>query len=233
MTTDILTGLYAALPAAGTSGRIYLPSDGYHWLYDDGAEWTAWGPLFPMKEPPDTGWSWVNQGIATVQQAEGAIVVSDAGSAAYNMRVRVRSMPSTPYTFTAFMVLANRYDGDNAVGHGLVMRDSNTSRMTTFGYRNSNAGDDYLRVERWDDANNWDSSPADNDVDFVYTRMGFRIYDDGSDHYFYWSADMQNWLEFYNEGRASWLASQDEIGFFLHPEASATIATAVVSWEES
>ena len=70
-----ISDIYDNKPAAGVKGRLFLPTDGLFLEYDDGAAWHKYGPYRRLKAPPQTGWSWVNQGNATVNYVGGALVL--------------------------------------------------------------------------------------------------------------------------------------------------------------
>ena len=54
---------FANRPAAGTPGRIYLPTDGLFIERDNGSIWEKFGPIWPMTPPLAADFpTWVNQG---------------------------------------------------------------------------------------------------------------------------------------------------------------------------
>ena len=56
---------------------MFLPTDGLFLEYDDGAAWHKYGPYRRLKAPPQTGWSWVNQGNATATFTGSALLLED------------------------------------------------------------------------------------------------------------------------------------------------------------
>ena len=72
-----ISDLYANKPAAGVKGRLFLPTDGLFIEYDNGAAWHKYGPYRRLKAPPQTGWTWINQGNATVSFTGGALILED------------------------------------------------------------------------------------------------------------------------------------------------------------
>src|ERR1700736_4132634 len=96
---NVTKDVFANRPAAGTAGRIFLPTDGIELDYDNGSVWTAFGPIYPITPPGlISGWTWVNQGGATATQVGGAINLFNANqssSDAYHLLKK--AAPSAPY----------------------------------------------------------------------------------------------------------------------------------------
>lgn len=85
----LLSDVYANKPAAGTKGRLFLPTDGYFMEYDDGAAWHKYGPYKRLKAPPQTGWSWINQGNTTATFTGSTLVLKDPDMDATAVQVRL------------------------------------------------------------------------------------------------------------------------------------------------
>jgi hypothetical protein len=228
---SIDTGTFVARPAASTDGDVYLPSDGLSLARDNGVSWVPWGPLFPCVIPPTTGWSWVNQGTSTVTQTKDVIYMLGQAGAWSNLRLRVRNMPTPPWSVTA-LILQNS-PGVSYTGTGICIRDSGTGRITTFGLRSTNTGTEQLRHENWTDHNNWSASPRSINHPAI-SLIGLKITDDNTNFEFFYSKDFQNWLSFNIVGRTSFLANPNQIGFHLSPDTAVDmVALTLYSWEES
>ena len=106
-----ISDLYANKPAAGVKGRLFLPTDGLFLEYDDGAAWHKYGPFRRLKAPPQTGWSWVNQGNATATFNGGALVIGRPRHGRRQIR-RFVSMSGRPGRWvTTSVVAAFTYNG--------------------------------------------------------------------------------------------------------------------------
>lgn len=92
VTSDVI----ANLPTAGFPGRLYLPTDEPVMMLDNGSSWDSWllSPLTKLTPPPSSGWSWVNQGSASVSQTAASLTMS-GGNTGFNMYMR--SYPTTPW----------------------------------------------------------------------------------------------------------------------------------------
>jgi hypothetical protein len=98
------TGTYANLPASGMkSGDTWTPTDAPYRFIFDGSLWVPYGSLqdHQVTLPPSAGWSWQNQGPATVTQTNGTIVMQVTGNNGRNLRQYVRAYPTPPFTLTA------------------------------------------------------------------------------------------------------------------------------------
>ena len=64
---------FANRPAAGTPGRIFLPTDGIFLERDNGSIWEKFGPIWPMTPPLAADFPrWFNQGTSTFLDNKGA-----------------------------------------------------------------------------------------------------------------------------------------------------------------
>src|SRR5574340_935030 len=59
-----------------------------------------YGPIFRLYPPNDAEWSWVNQGGATVNVAEGGIFLKAPANGARLFRIREKALPAAPYEVT-------------------------------------------------------------------------------------------------------------------------------------
>lgn len=109
-----LSGDYASLPAAGTAGRIYYPTD-VPWVThyrDNGSTWDVFRDGLLLTEPPASGWTWFNQGAATITTDRGSQLIesNDALSTFGGRRGRVRTLPATPFTIDMGFVITTTFD---------------------------------------------------------------------------------------------------------------------------
>jgi len=227
MTTTVYTGTHAARPAPGTINDLYLPSDGAHLNWDSGALWVPWGEVNPMVVVPTAGWSWVNQGGAVIDESDGAATIYIDSEASWNLRCRARAMPGTPWTLTACLLgthqtqVAYRFTG-------VFVRDSATGRVLVFGY-----GTETLYIIHMTDVTTF-SATAWSQAHFNFQPFWLRVSDDGVNHTFYLSLWGQDWAQVHQQGRATWLANADQIGFFAQAAAAGFGHHAtLLSWEES
>jgi hypothetical protein len=227
---DILAGLQAARPAPSTDCRVYLPTDGHYLYRDNGVSWVPWGPLFPCVVPPTAGWSWDNQGTATISHNKDVIYLYCPTVGWDNARIRYRTAPTAPYSFTAFMVL-NTVE----LGHGggfLVFRDSGTNNIVSFGLWHTGTGANLIKVDKWTNSTTWlatYTSLAWSQTEPIW----FKATDNNTNFIFYYSKDGQNWIQFYTVSRTDFLTTPDQIGFGgLSCDTNEDTSVTIMSWEE-
>jgi hypothetical protein len=225
---DIYTDTYANIPAAGTSGDLFLPSDGVSIYRDSGSAWVPWGPKFPCAEPVNGDFSWVNQGGASVDATYGGIYLqAPAGAAAANLRVRVKTAPSTPYTITAWVIPhLYAYIGPKC---GLTFRESSSGKLHilslvgipwTFG------------SSKYTNATTFSADYATLIVRRIQL-LCLRIADDGANRICSWSVDGQHFFQLHSVGRTDFLTA-DQVGFFVDSfHATLPAGMTLLSWAET
>jgi hypothetical protein len=128
------TGGIASRDAAGQSGRLWLPTEGFVGQ-DNGSLWDMMA--LSRFTPPDSGdFTWVNQGSAAVANSKGMMVLSPPGVASgENVRCLVKSAPGTPYEFTvAMLALSPAYTTATAMAqYGICWRESGSGKLLLFG----------------------------------------------------------------------------------------------------
>lgn len=224
--------IYANIPSPTTDGELFLPTDGISIYRADGAAWSPWGPIYPLVTPINGDYSWVNQETASVAASAGGIYLSDvAGGAVVNdIRARVKSAPSTPYTITACFLVDWRL---NLAFHqfGLCFRESGTGELQTVGYFTN--GTTWVQASRTFDAPDGTATDLFNlNVGGLSTPVWLRIEDDGVNRISYFSIDGQNFIQFHSMGRTTTLTA-DQVGFFINVvNTSVGMAINLISWKE-
>mgnify|MGYP001020459242 CR=1 FL=1 len=124
---------YASRPAASTSGRIFLPTDGIFIERDNGSAWEKFGPIWPMTPPQASDFpTWVNQGTATITDNKGAIWLYAPYTSNTNVRMRVKDYPAPPFTVEAAFIPAVFPNSASAAG-GIGIRDSSSGKLQVYG----------------------------------------------------------------------------------------------------
>ncbi len=192
-------------------------------------------PIGGIVKPVDGDFAWINQGGASVTVgSDGRIFLKAPGGAGNNLRIRKKAAPGTPWKLTAGFITA-MIQAD--VRCGLVLRESGTGKLINFveGLLTT----DRTRAMLNADWNSPTSFGATNQIAQEWNGHGgpmtwFQIEDNGTNLFFRYSADGENFLEFFSEGRTVFLAGgPDEIGFM----ASLSTVTydagiTLVSWKE-
>lgn len=210
-----LTGTYAALPAAGTAGRVYYPTDSaYTHLRDNGATWDHFLDGRKLTPPVLGDFAWVNQGAATAVATYGGIYLDAVAGAGDNCRILKKAAPATPYTVTAaFMVDAYRPPNTPRQG-GILFRGAGTGKLHTINHR-WESGLWHISSVKFTNPTTFSAIYVDADL---YTHphiVWVQITDDGANRVTRYSDNGMAWFEVSTVGRADFLTA-DEIGFYAN-----------------
>jgi hypothetical protein len=218
-------GAFSTRPAAGTSGNLFLPSDGYSIERDTGAIWVPWGPIYSFTPPVNGDFSWANQGTASVTAAKDAIVLTGPAQASgsFNYRVRFKTAPATPWTLTVYIQtdIANPLAFLKA---GILFRQSSDGKLDIFEFEGTGSA----VVIR----NNRMASPTSNAGGGQIAATGalashprwFRIGDNGTNRTFEFSANGQNWVKPFADVARTTFLTADQIGFCVDAANNSGIA---------
>jgi len=235
-----IADLYDNRPAAGVKGRLFLPTDGLFLEYDDGVAWRKYGPYKRLKAPPQTGWSWVNQGNAAVTFTGSALVLEDPDldTTAPQLRLLVRPVGIVNGVTAAF--LWNGL-GSDAPCMGVCARQvggdaSYDGHFWAFGIRPSNGtGNNMVFHERYyNSPTSLQSTPTEDGKSRYCHRLFWVRYEwTGYNKRFYHSADGVNWIRVDDEGMTSY-AGPNQLGIFIDPTNNVQkLSMTLVHWEEN
>lgn len=194
------TGTPANLATAGAQGALTTaaPFDHAH----------AAGPRDPgpyITTPPSTGWSWVNQGGATIttETGGGLTLVAPAG-AGENLRIYARTMTST---FIAHVQqFAPKTDSN---GTGIGVRDSATGKIVLFSISGSTLA---LGVYKYTNATTYSATYAS--ALWPTTAIWMKVADTGGNLVFSSSSDPKatagSFITITSQARTNWLANPDQ-----------------------
>lgn len=225
----IYSATYATRPTASGAGDLFLPSDGSFMERWSGTEWQPWGDIFPFTTVPATGWSWVNQGAATVDTTVGGIYLTAPAVTGDNFRMYVRSVPSGNYTITT-MLLPRMQAGAPFVG--LCWRESSSGKFIAFGLAYSTGFGGFRHVYGVIKYTNATTFSANYTVPeaVLPTPRFWRIKDDGSSRICYISSDKQHWHQIHSVGRTDFLTA-DQVGIFANAgSTSFDVGVGLLSW---
>lgn len=224
-----VSAAYGSRPAAGVSGRLFLPSNGFAVDRDTGSAWAPWGPLFPFTAPVDGDFAWINQGGASVSVANGGIFMSVPADASRNFRIRKKAAPSAPYTITAWFVVT------------VIPNTTNASLL--FGFRQSSDGKlanfavvpATIASQKNTDHSNFSAnySTAAYNSEYTLRLICLRIADDNTNRILSLSNDGQNFLPFHSVGRTDFLTANEVFWGGDAESASAAMGIALLSWKEA
>lgn len=191
----------------------------------------AYGPVMVLTPPPLlSGFTWVNQGTATVTQASGGAIYEKAPSGGSNLRAMVKTAPATPYTLTALLAPTA---GGNNVRSGLCWYDSGSGKFATFSFWAQASGDPGFEYAAWTNSTSFSSNSSNGFTSGPCTIGGpcfMRLADDGTNRTVSISADGVSFIQLATNGHTQFL-TPDSIGFFAYGDsAGGGAAQALLSW---
>jgi hypothetical protein len=235
---------YANRPAAGTPGRIFLPTDGLFIERDNGSIWEKVGPIWPMTPPLAADFpTWVNQGSSTIADNKGAIFLqATPPTSAENLRCRLKTYPAGAFTVDmAFMPNLWGY-GSSYAACGLCIRDSVSAKIVAFGVGGSSSsmetvGANYTSATAANaNVTGWPSNRHCYDSPLIWVRF----YDDGTtNRVISFSHDGINWTQMVSISRTDWI-TPNQIGIFVNSICGYSASNGqldsgmtVLSWRQS
>lgn len=228
-TTVITTAAYASRQAAAKAGRLFLPNNGFHVERDTGSVWAPWGPIYPMTPPVDGDFSWVNQGGSTVDTTNGGIFLLAPATALTNLRVRVKTAPSPPYTITAALLV--RSPGINFAGVGLCFRQSSDGKLATLGLEHNN--DWQVVAHKFTSATAFSANYTSLNLGTLFSPMFLQISDNNTNRIVRISTDGQHWQQIHSVTRTDFLTA-NQVGFYASADqATWDCGVTLLSWKET
>ena len=187
-----------------------------------------YGPIYKLKPLDQSGWSWVNQGGATVTQANGVVYMTGPTQAGRNSRLRVTAAPATPYTVTALLVSA--LPAVNFTWAGLAWRESGTGKIIEHYRIQSGAIEGVKNTNETTFSAGFGASlPL---LVGSLTPHWLRITDDGTNLKTFYSIDGINWVQVNSEGRTVFMAGgPNQIGITVAAQGGGVHQMSVLSWE--
>ena len=204
ITADLsLTGAYAALPAAGSPGRLYRATDSPYSFRDDGSAWAAYWMGRPVKSlPAALGLTLNNGSLATADQSSGAYSLAKPATSSYDATSATAPLIGQPYTiilgYTSFLNGA----GANQAYTSLVLRKASTGALWFFG-NGVDFGNNFSVIS----LSNPTTYGGDNPLNFTYGQWLYspfrfiKLVDNGTNWLISIGVDGKNWVQVYSMAR--------------------------------
>jgi hypothetical protein len=209
------SGTYAARPAAPAIGAIYKCTDAPCELLYQGGMWQYWYNDVRVTPPNAESYSWINQGNAT-NSATGPYQFLRKPAADNSASYYLRTLPATPYAYT-MLVLPQFLNRQYLSGGMCIYADSNGYNMywgITGQAPNQSAGSSPLFGRfQYDGPATFVAGSIGGEV-VGYGPIWFQLVDDGTNFTYKYSLDGQNFIQFLQESRTSFL-TPTHIGAYL------------------
>lgn len=228
ITAGVTSGSFAARPAPGLAGRVYLPTDSLGTGFmDNGVAWQPFGPLFMMTKPPTSAsWTNVSLGTAAFTDENDALFLSASNGGAPDIRIAARAAPATPYKITACIVPLF-HPGTNSSVVGVAWRDSGTGKIANF-IVYTGTGGGRVGYNKYNSPTSFNSSYFDV-AGFMTPYVWLRLEDDGTNRRVGWSSDGKHFFFFGSTPRTDFL-TPDQVCILVDPE-NISAAMTVLSWK--
>lgn len=224
----IQTSAFASPPSSPLTGDLWLPTNSFYLLRYSGSAWVPWGPTFPMTQPVNGDFSWVNQGGASVSTTNGGICLTVPSNSGNSLRLRVKTAPATPYTVTAHLI-GSFFPGQYK-GFGIVFRQSSDGKITPITVYDQ-AGDNYIAVGKWTDTSTFSANYVASSLPGARSIF-LRMSDDGTNRKSYISHDGVNFVLVHSVSRTDFLTA-DQIGWFGNCDTTQSDGyVTLTSWKE-
>jgi hypothetical protein len=159
------------------------------------------------------GWSWFNQGSATIDTSKGGSFIYSTANATTNVHFRAKSLASfpisDPYMYTAgFLPLLT---DNNNVAAGIGVRESATGKFIYFSWGHDSTsfgkGDLALSIDKFNSPTSFNSNYMKiNASEFPGRYAWLRILDDSTNLNFLFSSDGKNFDNLFSASRTDFLA---------------------------
>lgn len=219
-TTLLARGAIASLPAATKDGREYQTTDSPYRFKDTGSAQIPFLGLRQVTLPPAAGWSWINQGGATISSSNGGVLLIAPPAAPPNLRGRIMAAPSTPWAVEAAFSASIIAAGDGLAG--LLFRENPTGLLHTFAWNGIK-----VAISKYNNAASFNSDYTTQDVwlSLPYGLIWLRIEDNGTNRLCRVSADGYTWSSIHVVSRTDFMTA-NQIGYFIQaPSNSAGTQT--------
>jgi hypothetical protein len=195
-----------------------------------------------------SSWSWVNQGSAVVTQSGGLVKLITPTAGGTNVRARVKTVPSVPYTVEVGVIghfqLAASVTNLNAIG--FVHRESGTSKLIGMFLANFKASTGGTPPAVWVATyTNETTFGAVQGTEFATVNptitspfagvIWLRATDNNTNLIYEYSYDRQTWVQLASVSRTAHMAgAPNQVGIAcLHQSGSIDSGGWIVSWRES
>lgn len=216
-------GLYSARPAAGTSGAVYVPTDGPIAAIDNGAEWLPLIPGGGVGKTPSLATAWTSLGVGapTIADAAGTLRINASNGGVgptHKFQGYRKSSPAGGYAATyAASMLASPGGAGPVFSSWFLLgwQESTSSRIVAYAQAVYDVGESIVMY--WDSPNALSATAAGAPIKRSSQWLSgspciwVRFSDDNINTLrFELSTNGLDWIEFYSETYATFLGAKPD-----------------------
>jgi hypothetical protein len=213
------SGLLADRPASAIENSLWLPTNGVGPAVYTGGAWLNFGLLLKRKPVVYADFTWVNQGGASVNEANGSLYLAIPAVGGDQLRILKKAAPDL--------------FGTNYHQAGIGWRQSSDGKLVTLGV----AAQDYgtLRVLKWNSASSYNGSYTNPNIAYgvALAPLWLRIADTGVNRVCSWSLDGTNFLQIHSVGRTDFMTGNEVLMYGETNNGTWPAGATYLSWEEN
>lgn len=209
-------GPWASRPTGPRKGDIYLSSDSlYLSISPSNNNWNLYGPLYPYIKPDLSGFSWNNQGNATLTSYPSYSFLYTPGNSSLQMQQYLR-------TLNTYCIIGFKPHLRSTCSIGLVIRESSTDKLYSL-HIFYDAITIACDVSRYTNSTTYLNNAATQQAVPSRTLLFLKYRQDSTNRYFSYSYDLFNWIDIFSESKTASLTA-NQVGFFVSNVSSAPSA---------
>jgi hypothetical protein len=188
-------------------------------------------PLVPFST---TGWTWVNQGSATIVEDGGSVFLTCPTAAGENVRALVKALPAGTPTITLAVLLA-AYPVNYCIV-GLTLRESATQKLVSFQHVTGATGLCQYHARRNTNPTTFASSAGGPSANFITTPPihFIRVRITATQYVYDYSFDGINFVQTFTENKnAFFTTAPDQVGLMVMNGSGAPLYVPFLSWRET
>jgi hypothetical protein len=237
-----VTSTLASRPAAGVTGRLHLPTDGYYPAEDSGSVWAPQpllGPSFQTSNPPAVGTftklTAGSDGTTLATDGDGLLFtqMGNASTGTYSCIYSAGALPSAPYNWVVgFDITQVAWLNYRQMGLALMAGNSTSSYYVTFFMSaNTSASKLVFGAAKWTAINTYSAAYTISYDVFPpgVSTLFLKINDTNTNRVYYVSVDGRNWQLVFSVGRTDF-CTPTYYGLYSQP-SNTSLPTTVTGFQ--
>lgn len=203
--SEFAVNAFGAEPASPTTGDVNNPPGSPFYQRWSGSEWAQYELTHhaALTTVPTSGWTWRNQGGASVATTYGGRRMVLPTSAA-DLRLEERTCPATPWTLDALVRVSSPVIG-TFVRSGIIIMASGGRAYFAGMYVPGSGSSTKLEISQWSAVGTFSSQTLITEEQSGTEQVWIRVTDNGTNLVISFSRDGITYHQALSETRATWL----------------------------